>query len=126
VNPFLYQEHDTWLHRLDPRTKLAGLLGCFVLAFVFTNPAYVAPSLVLILLTAARARALGNVWRTRFILVPVTLISLVLWTFSVQGSTPLLWEIETESVLFALAVAMRIDAAIIAGIVFLSTTSVTA
>ncbi len=35
MDPFLYLDRDTWVHRLDPRTKMFLLVGTFVLAFLF-------------------------------------------------------------------------------------------
>ena len=40
MDPFLYLDRDTWVHRLDPRTKMVLLIGVFVLAFLFVNPLY--------------------------------------------------------------------------------------
>ena len=40
MDPFLYLDRDTFVHRLDPRTKIFLLLGAFVLAFLFVNPLY--------------------------------------------------------------------------------------
>jgi energy-coupling factor transport system permease protein len=38
MDPSPYLDRDTFLHRLDPRTKMFLLLEIFVLAFVFTYP----------------------------------------------------------------------------------------
>src|ERR687897_151977 len=40
MDPSLYLDRDTWIHRLDPRTKIFLLLGMFALPFVFLNPLY--------------------------------------------------------------------------------------
>src|SRR5919112_4350768 len=40
MDPSLYLDRDTWVHRLDPRTKMFLLVGMFALPFVFLNPLY--------------------------------------------------------------------------------------
>ena len=50
MDPSLYLDRDTFVHRLDPRTKMLLLLGTFVLAFVFLNPLYLASVMALVLL----------------------------------------------------------------------------
>ena len=40
MDPSLYLDRDTWVHRLDPRTKMILVGGMFTLPFVFLNPLY--------------------------------------------------------------------------------------
>ena len=42
MNIFLYLEKGTWVHRLDPRTKIFGTLALFTLCLCFNHPLYVA------------------------------------------------------------------------------------
>ena len=49
MDPSLYLDRGTWVHRLDPRTKVFLLVGMFVLPFVFLNPLYELAVLVLVL-----------------------------------------------------------------------------
>lgn len=122
MDPFLYLDRDTWVHRLDPRTKMLLLVGSFVLAFLFVNPLYGLAVLALVVLFGALARSLANLRRVRFILVMIGLVTVVLWSVFAQGTTPLFLFVELESVLYGIGVALRIDATIVAGMVFLSTT----
>ena len=48
MDPSLYLDRDTFVHRLDPRTKMFLLLGTFVLAFVFLDPLYLAGVMALV------------------------------------------------------------------------------
>ena len=60
---FLYVDRGSWLHRLDPRTKVLGLLGLFIIDVTFSDPRYLlAPALFVLMLTAA-ARTFVNVRR---------------------------------------------------------------
>jgi energy-coupling factor transport system permease protein len=122
VDPFLYLDRDTWVHRLDPRTKMLLLVGTFVLAFLFVNPLYGLAVLALVVLFGAAAKSLINLKRVRFILVMIGLVTVVLWAIFAQGQTPLFLFVEWESLLYGIGVALRIDATIVAGMIFLSTT----
>ena len=121
MDPSLYLARDTWVHRLDPRTKMFMLIGMFVLAFVFVHPLYQLAVLVLVLFFGYLARVLVNLKRIWFILVMVAIVSAVLWTIFGSGRTPLFLFVELESLLFGLSIALRIDITIVAGMIFLST-----
>ena len=122
MDPFLYLDRDTFVHRLDPRTKMILLVGTFVLAFLFVNPLYGLVVLALVVAFGALARSLVNLKRIRFILIMIGLVTVVLWSIFSQGETPLFLFVEWEAVLYGIGVALRIDATIIAGMIFLSTT----
>lgn len=122
MDPFLYLDRDTWVHRLDPRTKMLLLFGSFVLAFLFVNPLYGLAVLALVVLFGALARSLANLRRVRFILLMIGLVTIVLWSIFAEGETPLVLFVEWEAVLYGLGVALRIGATIVAGMIFLSTT----
>lgn len=122
MDPFLYLDRDTFVHRLDPRTKMFLLVGTFVLAFLFVNPLYGLVVLGLVVAFGALARSLVNLRRIRFILVMIGLVTVVMWSVFSQGRTPLFLFVEWEALLYGIGVALRIDATIIAGMIFLSTT----
>jgi len=122
VDPFLYLDRDTFVHRLDPRTKMFLLVGAFVLAFLFLNPLYGLVVLALVVAFGALARSLVNLKRIRFILVMIGLVTVVMWSVFSQGETPLFLFVEREALLYGIGVALKIDATIIAGMIFLSTT----
>lgn len=122
MDPSLYLDRDTWVHRLDPRTKMFLLIGAFVLAFIFLDPIYELVVLALVLLFGYTAKSLENLRRIWFILLAVGLLTIVLWSLVGAGRTPLFLFVELESVLYGLSIALRIDTTIIAGVIFLSTT----
>ncbi len=122
MDPFLYLDRDTWVHRLDPRTKMFLLIGTFVLAFLFVNPLYGLAVLAIVLAFGAAAKALVNLKRIWFILFMIAVMTVILWTIFGSGETPLFWFVEQEALLYALGAALRIDIMIIAGMIFLSTT----
>ena len=122
MDPFLYLDRGTFVHRLDPRTKMFLLVGAFVLAFLFLNPLYGLVVLALVVAFGALARSLVNLKRIRFILVMIGLVTVVMWSVFSQGETPMFLFVEWEALLYGIGVALKIDATIIAGMIFLSTT----
>ena len=122
MDPFLYLDRDTWVHRLDPRTKMLLLVGMFVLGFLFENPLYGLVVLAAVLLFGYAARSLVNLKRIWFILVTIAVMTVILWTIFGSGETPLFWFVEREAVLYGIGAALRIDITIVAGMIFLSTT----
>ena len=76
MDPSLYLDRDTFVHRLDPRTKMFLLLGMFVLAFVFTNPLYLLGVLAVVLFFGYLSRSLANLRRIWFILVAIAVVSI--------------------------------------------------
>jgi energy-coupling factor transport system permease protein len=89
VDPFLYLDRDTWVHRLDPRTKMLLLIGAFVLAFLFVNPLYGLVVLAIVLAFGYAAKSLTNLRRIRFILFMIAVMTVILWSAFGSGETPL-------------------------------------
>jgi energy-coupling factor transport system permease protein len=123
VNPSLYLDRDTWIHRLDPRTKMFLLVGMFALPFVFLDPLYELAVLVLVLFFGYLARVLENLRRIWFILVTIAVFTIILWSVFGSGETPLFLFVEWEALLYSISMALRINITIIAGMIFLSTAS---
>ncbi len=127
MNIFLYLDENTWFHRLDPRTKILGMLLLFGMAMVFNHPLYVAVFALGLVLLAAAAKALPNFWRVRYLLFLLVVFSTLLWPFFARGPTPL-WswgrlEVSRESLLYAIAMGLRLASFVGAGLIFLSTTT---
>jgi energy-coupling factor transport system permease protein len=122
MDPSLYLDRDTWVHRLDPRTKIFLLLGMLVLPFVFLDPLYELAILALVLFFGYLARSLINLGRIWFILVSIAILTIILWSIFGSGRTPLFLFVEREALLYAVSIALRIDITVIAGMIFLSTT----
>ena len=122
MDPSLYLDRNTWVHRLDPRTKMFLLIGMFVLPFVFLDPLYVLAVLVLVLFFGYLAKALTNLRRIWFILVTIAILTVILWSIFGSGQTPLFLFVELEALLYGISIALRIDITVIAGMIFLSTT----
>ncbi len=126
MNIFLYLDKRTWIHRLDPRTKIMGVLIVFSICLCFNDPLYMATISFGITLVAISAKALLNFWRLRFILILLIVFSIVMWPFFVRGAHPL-WSwgalhVSRESLLYGIAMGLRLATFVGTGLIFLSTT----
>lgn len=126
MNIFLYLDKGAWVHRLDPRTKIIGTLITFMMCLCFNHPLYMAGISLGVLLIALSAKALTNFWRLRLILCLLVVFSTVVWPFFVKGTTRL-WswgflDVSQESLLYGIAMGLRLATFVSAGLIFLSTT----
>lgn len=122
MDPYLYLDRDTAVHRLDPRTKIFLMLGAFVLAFLFVNPLWGLGVLAVVLGFGYAGQSLHNLKRIWFILFMIAVVTVILWSIFGSGETPLFLFVEWEALLYGMGTALRIDTTIIAGMIFLSTT----
>lgn len=123
----LYFPANSPIHRLDPRTKLAGVALSFIFVLIFNDPRYLAIVLGVLLvagfLTGAASR---RVFSIATVLIPVLLFTILLWPLFVPVGTPLFhWRfinITDVGLLFALAMGQRIIIPSLAAIIlFVST-----
>src|SRR3712207_8696635 len=89
MDPSLYLDRDTWVHRLDPRTKIFLLVGMFALPFVFLNPLYELAVLALVLFFGYLAQSLANLRRIWFILLTILIVTTILWSRSEEHTSEL-------------------------------------
>jgi energy-coupling factor transport system permease protein len=126
VNIFLYLDRGTWIHRLDPRTKMIGVLIVFSICLCFNHPLYMAAISLGLTLVAVSAKALPNFWRLRYILILLFLFSAAMWPFFVKGPAPLwslgCFQVSRESILYGIAMGLRLATFVGTGLIFLSTT----
>src|SRR5512139_3244370 len=126
MNIFLYLDKDTWVHRLDPRTKMLGVLIIFSICLCFNHPLYMAAVSLGIMLVSISAKSLQNFWRLRFILILLIVFSTLMWPFFAKGPTPL-WswrslQVSRESLFYGIAMGLRLATFVGTGLIFLSTT----
>jgi energy-coupling factor transport system permease protein len=127
----LYVDRPSWLHRLDPRTKLAFVILSSILLLSFSHPLVSVTFLLGIhgILWSGRVPAsrLRWAWQRMW---PINFLILVLWPiFYPQGNDVLLqvWRIRitTQSLLQGLSTALRVDALAFAFLVLLFSTDQT-
>jgi len=126
MNIFLYLDKGTWVHRLDPRSKMIGMLIVFTICLCFNHPLYMAGVSLGILGMAISARVLPNFWRLRFILILLVFFSTLMWPLFIIGPTPLwAWgpfQVSRESLLYGMAMGLRLASFVSTGLILLSTT----
>ena len=120
---YLYLDHDTVLHRLDPRSKMGLLASLFVLAFVFDSPAYAAAVLGFVVVLVSVAEAWENVRKALPLLAIIAVVTVILFAVTGPGTTTVFWTVTTEGLQYGLTVALRLVALIVSGLIFLSMTS---
>ncbi len=126
MNIFLYLDKETWVHRLDPRTKIVGVWIAFTICLCFNHPLYMAGVSLGVMVIALSCKALQNFWRLRYILALLVLSGTLMWPFFVKGLTPL-WSwgpfgVSRESLLYGIAMGLRLGTFVSIGLLFLSTT----
>ena len=94
----------------------------FILAILYQHPGYLLTVLLLILVQAAMSRCLSNLRRPWLLLLLILAFSALIRAFYARGKTPLLGRVTVESLQYGIANALRIEAMLVSGLVFLSTT----
>lgn len=124
----LYVDADSFLHRLDPRAKLALLLAMAVPAYTFGRPAFIAIPFVAALVGLWAGGGLRNLRRVWFIIVALFVVGLLVWPGFVERGGPVVVDVgplflTEQQTLFALGRSLRITSFILGGLVYVSTTS---
>jgi energy-coupling factor transport system permease protein len=122
MNIDFYLDIDTVIHRLDGRTKILLFLFSFIALVLFEDPLFILPIVLLILLENILAHAWVNLWRIRFLLLILTVTSIIMWNLFASGETHLFWFVDLESLKYSLARTMVMLFMIISGMNLLSTT----
>ncbi|WP_134670495.1 energy-coupling factor transporter transmembrane component T family protein [Halorussus marinus] len=126
--PTLYVDRDTFVHRLDPRAKLAMVLALFVAAYMFEHPLAVATPLAVALGVLALTGGLRKLGRIKVVITALFLAGFLVWPAyapargPVVVSTPV-FDLTEYELLFALGRSERIVAFIVSGFAFITTTS---
>ena len=117
-----YLDRGSFFHRLDGLTKGALLAGTCAAALGRSDAPALGALLAAVCLQLAGARCLGNLRRVARFLALLTAVTTILWAASGRGETPLFLWVNREGLLAGLSAALRIDAFVLAGTAFLSTT----
>jgi len=124
----LYLNHNTWVHKLDGRTKVLIVLGFFILALCFSHPGYLLGVLGLVVGGLAVAQAGVNVKKIWVLAMLLVCYSIMLWPFFVEGKTPVpvlqFLGVTWEGCIFGLGMGMRLLIMVWAGVWLLSTTTI--
>jgi energy-coupling factor transport system permease protein len=116
------QAHLTWVHRLDPRTKLLLLAASFVMVLLPESPQAVALATLVVLEYVTLARTWRALLPIRWLLVTLALFSLGIWSLMAHGPTLLFWRVSRESIAFGAANFLKLSTMMVAGLTLLATT----
>jgi energy-coupling factor transport system permease protein len=121
---FLYLDKNTYMHRLDPRTKMIVMLATFAVALMFNSiPVLVIVALV-VMAYGLSGKILANLRRIKIVLIMISLFSVVIWSFLGQGVTKIIGPLTREGLLYGVATGIKLDVMIISGMIFLSSTKI--
>ncbi len=128
MNVSLHLNHNTWVHRLDGRTKTLVMLGFFVLALCFSHPGYLLGVLALVVGGLVAAQAGANVKKIWVLATLLVCYSMILWPFFVEGETPVpvfhVLGVTWEGSVFGLGMGIRLLIMVWGGVWLLSTTTI--
>jgi len=118
----LYLDYNTPYHRLDARTKIVIFLCIFVGVLMFQDPRWLIPTVFLVFVQLLISRSGKNLLRISYVLLVMSLSSIVLWNFFAGGATPLFWVFNVESMYYAFGRTFLILSIITMGVILVSTT----
>lgn len=118
----IYLDNNSFIHRLDPRVKIIVFLLTFVAILLFEDPLWMLPIATLILVQLFISGAVKNLRRIRYVLIVLTISSMILWNLFASGETQIFWRISVESLNFAIARTMLMVLMISTGMVLISST----
>ena len=128
MNITLYLPRNTWVHRLDGRTKTIVGLCVFILAMCFSHPGYLIVVFGLVMAMLGVSFAGPNVKKTWVLTALLFCYSVILWPFFVEGLTPVPvlrnLGVTWEGLMVGMGMGLRLLIMLWGGIWLLSTTTV--
>ncbi|MDP8222278.1 MAG: energy-coupling factor transporter transmembrane component T [Candidatus Lernaella stagnicola] len=128
MNVSFYQPRSAFFIATHPSARLLSVIALFVPAFFTDDPVFQSVYFGLTLLLALGTRATVNLWRLKGLALSIFLVSLVLWTLSLPGRTPLFscgpLTIYDEAMMHGLGRALRLLSFLVLGVAFLTVTSI--
>lgn len=121
---YLYLDNNTYMQRLDPRTKLFVMLAIFIAALIIDSFPLLAGLGILVLAYGFSGRILSNLKRIKFILLMIAVFSVAIWSLTGPGTTRIWGPVTLEGVLYGIATGIKINIMIISGMIFLSSTKI--
>ncbi len=125
---YLYLNKNTFVHRLNPITKILCLLLLFAAAMFFIHPLYLLMLAGLVLVIGISSGSLENLKKLWILMAMIGFFSFILWSFFYKGPTVIFRyrfiSVSEESLLYGLGMAIRLNIMLFSGLIFLSTTRI--
>ncbi len=115
MNVFLYTKKATFLHGLDPRTKILVLFAFFITSVFLQNLVALGAVLLVMLALFALAKSTANILRMGVLFCIIAATTFLLWLLFCKG--------QGSAVMYAGAQSLRFVDLLLAGLLFLSITS---
>jgi len=118
----LYLPAGSPLHRRHPVAKVLAMLLFFVATFLLDHPLALAPLTALVVAATVATGAHPNLWRLRWIIGPVFVFTIAIWTlfYPVQAGPV----DRLEAFRFGLGMGFKLETFLMTGLLFLATTTV--
>ncbi len=124
MNVYLYEEKDTVIHKLDPRTKIIILLVSFILFLKAENILEVSVIFSLLVVLGLMSKMFNNIIKLRFILTGIFVFSLVSWAFFYPSHAQRFFGFTQEGVIFGFLRGIKLIGMVASGIFFHSATTI--
>ncbi len=120
----MYLDRDSFLHRLDPRTKM--LVVCFFMAtaLMFYNVFIQIGLLTLALIYASLGKCSKNILKLKFVYLSIFTVSFIMWTISIRTGQPVLWFITIDGLNKGASAGLALIVIVISSLAFISTTKI--
>lgn len=116
MSVFLYKKKNTAIHKLDPRVKIAMLFWAFLAAALSADIASLGAVFMILLIGFIFSRSTDSILKMAWMLILVGGMTFLLWILSYKGE-------EAGRVMYASVMTLRFIDMLLAGIFFLSVTS---
>jgi energy-coupling factor transport system permease protein len=125
----LYIDRNTFFHRLDPRTKIFFVICVFIWSSVFNHPYYTGAVLLAVLSLVFLSKTVRQLKLFWFGLLSLALMSMILWPLFRRGGATVIGtflgaSFTLESIMYGVAVAFRLVAMVLSGLLLLTTTRI--
>lgn len=117
MSVFLYKKEDTFIHGFDPRIKIAALAWFFLAAALSSDIASLAAVSVLLLVCFILSKTAASILKTGWMILLVGVMTFALWAAFYKGEP-------AGRAVFAGVMTLRFADMLLAGVLFLSITSV--
>lgn len=123
MSKYIYQDDDTFFHRLDPRTKMLVTFAHYLVVTLWIYQIWlmVAVLIELVVLTFL-TKSWNNMKKLLWIIVTITITGILMWSLSSRGATPLIGPITLEPTLMGIGSGLRSGVGIFISIILLTTT----
>jgi energy-coupling factor transport system permease protein len=123
MNFELYSDKNTFFHQLDPRAKLILAFLTFAMILIPTRLSVLAMVIILVIIQGIICRSLKNILKVWVIMFFIAAAALVIWSVFAGGQTKVWGPFTREGLKLGLFKACQLEALIITGLWFISTTS---